>query len=142
VGTARTAKKAEEDTATLRDLKILLVEDEADGRELLSLLLERRGAVVTAAESATEALKLLAEGKFDVMISDIGLPGTDGYGLIREIRAGGLGPRDLPAVALTAFARAEDRRLALSAGFQSHVSKPVDAMELGAVIASLTGRVS
>jgi PAS domain S-box-containing protein len=141
-GKTRTSKKADEDAETLRDLKVLLVEDEADGRELLSLLLERRGAVVSAAESATEALELLAEGKFDVMISDIGLPGTDGYGLIRQIRAGGLGPRDLPAVALTAFARAEDRRLALSAGFQSHVSKPVDAMELGAVIASLTGRVS
>jgi len=136
------AKKPEEDAATLRDLKILLVEDEADGRELLSLLLERRGAVVRAAESATEALELLAEGSFDVMISDIGLPGTDGYALIRQIRARGVGPRDLPAVALTAFARAEDRRLALSAGFQSHVSKPVDATELGTVIASLTGRVS
>ncbi|HTU57969.1 MAG TPA: hybrid sensor histidine kinase/response regulator, partial [Polyangiales bacterium] len=139
---ARDAKKADEDAATLRDLKILLVEDEADGRELLSLLLERRGAVVRAAESATEALELLKEGSFDVMISDIGLPGTDGYGLIRQIRAGGLSSRDLPAVALTAFARAEDRRLAMSAGFQSHVSKPVDALELGTVIASLTGRVS
>ena len=136
------AKKPEEDATTLRDLKVLLVEDEADGRELLSLLLERRGAVVRAAENATEALELLAQGTFDVMISDIGLPGMDGYGLIRQVRASGRSPRDLPAVALTAFARAEDRRLALSAGFQSHVSKPVDALELGTVIASLTGRVS
>jgi PAS domain S-box-containing protein len=134
--------KKQEDTGTLRDLKVLLVEDEADGRELLSLLLERRGAVVQAAESATEALELLDGGSFDVLISDIGLPGTDGYGLIRQVRARGFAARDLPAVALTAFARAEDRRLALSAGFQSHVSKPVDAAELGAVIASLTGRVS
>lgn len=136
------AKKPEDDAAMLRDLKVLLVEDEADGRELLSLLLERRGAVVHAAESAAEALELLAEGNFDVLISDIGLPGTDGYGLIRQIRAQGLGPRDLPAVALTAFARVEDRRLALSAGFQSHVSKPVDASELGTVLASLTGRIT
>lgn len=139
---ADSAKRPEEETSNLRDLKVLVVEDEADGRELLSLLLERRGAVVRAAESATEALGLLAEGSFDVLISDIGLPGTDGYGLIRQIRAQGLGPRELPAVALTAFARAEDRRRALSAGFQSHVSKPVDAAELATVIASLTGRVS
>lgn len=135
-------KKPDEDSGLLRDLKVLLVEDEPDGRELLSLLLERRGALVSAAESAQEALDLLAASSFDVMISDIGLPGMDGYGLIRQVRAGGLGPRDLPAVALTAFARAEDRRLALSAGFQSHVSKPVDASELSTVIASLTGRVT
>jgi CheY-like chemotaxis protein len=136
------AKKPDEDSGLLRGLKVLLVEDEPDGRELLSLLLERRGAVVSAAESAPEALDLLAASSFDVMISDIGLPGMDGYGLIRQVRARGLGPRDLPAVALTAFARAEDRRLALSAGFQSHVSKPVDASELSTVIASLTGRVA
>jgi CheY-like chemotaxis protein len=104
--------------------------------------LERRGAVVRAAESATEALELLNKGSFDVLISDIGLPGTDGYALIRQIRARGISPRDLPAVALTAFARAEDRQLALSAGFQSHVSKPVDAAELSTVIAGLTGRVA
>jgi PAS domain S-box-containing protein len=139
---AQATKRTDEELATLRDLKVLLVEDEADGRELLSLLLERRGAVVSAAENAAEALQFLTEGSFDVMISDIGLPGTDGYALIRQVRSSGLSPRDLPAVALTAFARAEDRRLALSAGFQSHVSKPVDASELGTVIASLTGRVS
>jgi PAS domain S-box-containing protein len=141
-GKGHGAKKAEEESGALRELKVLLVEDEPDGRELLSLLLERRGAAVRAAESAAEALDLLAANSFDVMISDIGLPGMDGYGLIRQVRARGLGPRDLPAVALTAFARAEDRRLALSAGFQSHVSKPVDAAELSTVIASLTGRVA
>lgn len=139
---ANGSRKANEDAATLRALSVLLVEDEPDGRELLGLLLERRGAVVRSAENAAEALKLLGETRFDVMISDIGLPGTDGYTLIREIRAQGFDPSDLPAVALTAFARAEDRRRALSAGFQSHVSKPVDAAALSTVIASLTGRVT
>ncbi|HET8936583.1 MAG TPA: ATP-binding protein [Polyangiales bacterium] len=141
-GMGKSGKKPEEETGVLRELKVLLVEDEPDGRELLSLLLERRGASVHAADNAAEALDLLASNSFDVMISDIGLPGMDGYGLIRQVRARGLGPRELPAVALTAFARAEDRRLALSAGFQSHVSKPVDASELSTVIASLTGRVT
>lgn len=124
----------------LRDLTVLLVEDEADGRDLLALLLERHGAAVRAAESAAEALQLLSEAKFDVLISDIGLPGTDGYTLIRRVRERGLSPEELPAVALTAFARAEDRRLALNAGFQAHVSKPVDAVALSATIASLTQR--
>ena len=136
------ARKSQEDVAMLRELSVLLVEDDPDGRELLGLLLERRGAVVRAADSAAQALQLLGETRFDVMISDIGLPGTDGYALIRQIRSRGLSSRDLPAVALTAFARAEDRRLALSAGFQSHVSKPVDASELSTVIASLTGRIT
>lgn len=129
------------DTLDLRGLSVLLVEDEADARELLSLLLERRGAHVHTAENADEALQTLGKTRVDVLVSDIGLPQADGYTLIRQVRARGHSPRDLPAVALTAFARAEDRRRALVAGFQSHVTKPVDATELSTVLASLTGRV-
>ena len=74
------------------------------------------------------------------MVSDIGMPDQDGFDLIREIRGRGLGSRDLPAIALTAFARTEDRRRAMLAGFQVHVAKPVDPDELTAVVASLVGR--
>ena len=77
---------------------------------------------------------------FNVLVSDIGLPDADGYDLIREVRARGFSAKDLPAVALTAFARSEDRRRALLAGFQVHVAKPVDPDELVAVVASLVGR--
>jgi len=129
------------DVPDLHGLSVLLVEDEADARELLALLLERRGASVCTAENADEALETLGNTRVDVLVSDIGLPQSDGYALIRQVRARGHTPRDLPAVALTAFARAEDRRRALVAGFQSHVTKPVDATELSTVLASLTGRV-
>ena len=99
------------------------------------------GAKVVTAETTDQALAQLSAAEFDVLVSDIGLPESDGYALIRSVRASGKSARDLPAVALTAFARAEDRRRALVAGFQSHVTKPVDAGELSAVLASLTGRV-
>lgn len=128
-------------SADLSELRVLLVEDEADARELLALLLQRLGAKVVTAETTDQALAQLSAADFDVLVSDIGLPESDGYALIRSVLASGRSARDLPAVALTAFARAEDRRRALVAGFQSHVTKPVDAGELGAVLASLTGRV-
>lgn len=101
----------------------------------------RLGAEVISAETADQALELLGSAHFDLLVSDIGLPESDGYALIRKVRASGKSSRDLPAVALTAFARAEDRRRALVAGFQSHVTKPVDASELSTVLASLAGRV-
>jgi CheY-like chemotaxis protein len=127
--------------ADLSGLSVLLVEDEADARELLALLLQRLGAKVITTESTEQALQQLSAADVDVLVSDIGLPESDGYALIRRVRASGKTARDLPAVALTAFARAEDRRRALVAGFQSHVTKPVDAGELSMVLASLTGRV-
>jgi CheY-like chemotaxis protein len=104
-------------------------------------ILECRGAKVTAVSSGQEALNLLNAANPDVIVSDIGMPGMDGYQLIRELRnrsahEGG----SIPAVALTAFARNEDRKRALMAGFQSHVTKPVDHGELVAVIAMLTRR--
>jgi signal transduction histidine kinase len=117
-------------TGKLAGLRILAVDDEEDTRELLVVVLEQQGATVDAAASCSEALALLERSSPDVLVSDIGLPGADGYELIRTLRAReGAGTR-LPAIALTAYARREDRRLALEAGFQAHVAKPVDPVEL------------
>ena len=118
-----------------------MVDAEPDTRALLKLLLQHCDAVVTTAASASEALEALRGAKPDVVISDIGMPGVDGYALIRMLRA--LPPNeggDIPAVALTAYARSDDRTRALLSGFQSHVAKPVEAMELVATLASLAHR--
>jgi CheY-like chemotaxis protein len=120
------------------------VDDEADARELVTVLLKQFGARVTATASVAEALAALRQGESgqrpDVIISDIGMPDEDGYMLIRRVRQ--LPPEEggrIPAVALTAFERASDRVRALSAGFQFHVPKPVEPEELAMVIANLTG---
>jgi CheY-like chemotaxis protein len=126
------------DNAQLRGLRILVVEDEPDGRELAERLLTEHGCVVVAVDSAQAALEAIAAEQPDILISDIGLPGEDGYSLIQRIRQ--LNRADggaLPAIALTAFARSEDRTRALLAGFQAHVAKPVDTAELLATVASL-----
>ena len=120
-------------------LRILVVDDSADGRALTSLLLTQAGASVTAVGSVRDALQALAVERPDVLVSDIGLPDEDGYALIRHIRQheaehGGF----LPAVALTGYARAEDRARVLAAGFQAHVTKPVEPVELTAAIAVVT----
>jgi CheY-like chemotaxis protein len=127
----------------LTGLKILIVDDEIDAANVVRRLLTHRGAHVTTASSAQEALSAINGDRPDVIVSDIGMPNMDGYQLIREIRLrsadqGGT----IPAVALTAFARSEDRRRALLAGFQNHVTKPVDPGELLAVIAMLSGRTA
>jgi CheY-like chemotaxis protein len=123
----------------LGGVKVLVVDDEADARALLMEILAGRGAEVRVASSMAEALSLLNEWRPDVLISDIGMPNGSGYDLIREVRRrDALGTR-LPAVALTAYARTEDRVQALSAGFHMHVPKPIEPKELLAVIASLTG---
>jgi CheY-like chemotaxis protein len=125
----------------LEGLTILTVDDEKDIAHVLRLFLENRGAKVIIAHSAQEALKLLDSTEPHVIISDVGMPGIDGYQLMREIRSRGANRGgSIPAVALTAFARSEDRKRALLAGFQNHVAKPVDRGELLAVIAMLTGR--
>jgi CheY-like chemotaxis protein len=96
---------------------------------------------VTTAPSAAEALALIESGRPDVLVSDIGMPGEDGYALIRKVRAlGAARGGNVPAIALTAYARAEDRVKAILAGFQHHVVKPVEPGELIAMVASLTGR--
>ena len=120
-------------------LRILVVDDNTDGRALTSLVLTQAGASVKAAASAREALQMLDGERPDVLVSDIGLPDEDGFGLIRRIRQyeaehGGF----LPAVALTGYARAEDRDRSLAAGYQAHVPKPVDPAQLAAAIATIT----
>ena len=122
-------------------LRVLVVDDEVDARSLLSTMLERCGAQVVAVGSAREGLESLENWKPDVLIADIGMPVEDGYGLIKKVRAlpkerGG----QTPALALTAYARTEDRVRALSEGYQVHLAKPVDRFELAAVVTSLGHR--
>ncbi len=125
----------------LDGLRVLVVDDEPDARTLVTAVLEGHGAHVTTASSAGEALNEVERNRPDVMVSDIGMPGEDGYSLIRKVRGStGGGVKAIPAVALTAFARMEDRTRAIFAGFQSHVAKPVDPEELLMVVASLAGR--
>ncbi len=128
--------------SVLEGLKILIVDDEADARQMLEQLLKSYGAEVTAAGSAADALEILNRQNLDLLISDIGMPETDGYWLIRRVRELKLGADGkLPAIALTAYAQTQDRLRALSAGFQHHISKPVEPAELTTTIASLTGRL-
>jgi CheY-like chemotaxis protein len=125
----------------LEGLKVLVVDDEDDTRELLSIGLKQCGAEVTVAGSVKEALKAIEEARPEILISDIGMPGEDGYELIKKVRAlpAGSGGK-IPAIALTAYARTEDRLRALRTGYQMHVPKPVELAELTAVIASLVQR--
>jgi len=118
--------------------RILVVDDEADARDLLAQILGQAGADVIVAGSADEALETLRRWRPDVLVSDIGMPGDDGYVLIRKVRALGAGEGgQVRALALTAYARSEDRALALEAGFHTHIAKPVDPLELTALIAGL-----
>ena len=124
-------------SAMLDGVRVLVVDDEGDARLLMKRLLEGRHASVTTVGSAAAAIEVLRDTAFDVLVSDIGMPGEDGYSLIRRVRSMESNCRDLPAVALTAYARAEDRARALTAGFQAHVTKPVEAAELVAAVAGL-----
>jgi signal transduction histidine kinase len=119
----------------LAQVKLLVVEDDEDARDLLVTVLKQQGALVEQAGSADEALARLAEFDADVLLSDIGLPGEDGYALIRAVRARGIPSERLPAIALTAYSRREDQRLALEAGFQAHVAKPVEPAVMVAAVA-------
>jgi CheY-like chemotaxis protein len=104
------------------------------------MVLEHAGAEVTSAASVSEALGCLERLTPDAVVSDIGMPGEDGYSLMRRLRSTGAGAiRDLPAVALTAYAQADDRKKALAAGFQVHVSKPIEPLELIEAIRRLIG---
>jgi PAS domain S-box-containing protein len=124
----------------LRDLRVLVVDDDTDSRELVSRVLRDRNASVTVAESAPDALSLLEKGAFDVLISDIGMPGMDGYQFIRRLRESSWSTSSVPAVALSAYARSEDRVKAMLCGFQTHSSKPIEPEELVATVAGLAGR--
>jgi CheY-like chemotaxis protein len=125
----------------LAGLRVLLVEDDVDARESLRLLLELGGAAVTAVGSAREALRALVQSTPDVLLSDLSMPGEDGYALIRKVRALASDPAArVPAAAVTARTSLEDRHRALTEGFQGYVPKPVDAAEVTAVVARLGGR--
>jgi CheY-like chemotaxis protein len=125
---------------TLTGLRLLIVDDDRDSRELLRHVLTDRGAEVSSAESSAEALELIERVRPDVLVSDIGMPGEDGYALIRRIRGSGAEFARIPAIALTAYARTEDRIRAIQAGYQVHLSKPVEPIELLAVINSVVQR--
>jgi CheY-like chemotaxis protein len=121
---------------------VLLVEDNPDTLDMLKFIFDESGAEVITATSVDEALDALERFKPDALVSDIAMPDRDGYDLIREIRSrepdrGG----NIPAVAVTAYARAEDRVRALTAGFQMHITKPISPDELITVVASLTGHI-
>jgi CheY-like chemotaxis protein len=129
---------------TLSDLsgvRVLVVDDEPDARELVRrLLVECKADVVTAGD-ARAAIAIVKDEPPHVLVTDIGMPGTDGYMLLKELRARGSGHGGaIPAIALTAFARSEDRTRALRAGFLAHVAKPVEPSELVATVASVLGR--
>jgi PAS domain S-box-containing protein len=126
-----------ENSAQLNGVRVIAVDDDADARLLLQAVLESRGAEVKVCESAAEALESIDRFEPHILVSDIGMPDEDGYSLIKKIRATEGSFRRIPAVALTAFARVEDRLKALSAGFNMHVPKPVEPLELTMVIASL-----
>ena len=121
-------------------VRILVVDDEPDARRALTRALQTVGAFVTAASGVAEAIALLPQTNPEVLLSDLAMPDEDGFDLIRMVRRGGRTVRDLPAVALTAFADRHTRREAMLAGFQTHVAKPIDPHELVEVVASLVGR--
>lgn len=126
----------------LRGVRVLFVDDEADSLELIAFALKRVGASVTTATNAGEALNALTQFPIDILLSDVGMSDIDGYMLMREIRA--LSPEQggtIPAIALTAYAAELDQQRALSAGFQVHLSKPVDLDRLVEAIAQVVGEV-
>ena len=128
------------DCPSMSGIKVLAVDDEPDSLRMVARVLELCGCVVVTAASASEALELIKRERPDVLVSDIGMPQEDGYALLHKVRS--LRPEEggnTPAIALTAFARSEDRRRAMLAGFQMHVSKPVESAELMAVVANVAG---
>ncbi|HEU4477847.1 MAG TPA: PAS domain S-box protein, partial [Pyrinomonadaceae bacterium] len=130
--------EAESEPVRLDDLRILIVDDEDDTLDLVTMELTERGARTTAVSSAKEALELLSKNGFDVLISDIAMPEIDGYKLMREVRKMETSKEQrIPAVALTAYASVQDRMRAILAGFNTHVAKPVEANELVTVVAGL-----
>jgi PAS domain S-box-containing protein len=125
---------------SLDGVRVLVVDDEADALELIRRVLQTQGALVTTARSGEEALRLLGSHTPDALISDIGMPGMDGYQFMRRMRAAEPKERRMPALALTAFARPEDRKNAILAGYHAHLAKPFDMAELAIVVAGLVGR--
>jgi signal transduction histidine kinase len=129
--------EGESELEHLNGIHVLIVEDDADSRTVLAVLLQRLGALVEAVGSAREAYERVSHRRPDVMVSDIGMPDEDGYSLIRRVRLMG-GERKLPAIALTAYARSQDAEMALSAGYDRHLPKPVAPVDLIRAIKSVT----
>lgn len=139
---SHSAENNRADFQSLNGLRVLLVDDEPEARQIISTVISRTGAEVKTCESVGEALETLSHWKPDVLMSDIAMPGEDGYSLITKIRAlphekGG----DIPAAAFSAYARDEDRKRALDAGYQMHIAKPVSSGQLVTMIARLAGRI-
>lgn len=126
-----------QNTSPLEGLQILVLDDETDARDFLTVMLEEYGARVTGVASVAEAKSAIAALPIDIIISDIAMPGEDGYALIRQVRARG---ESIPAIAVTAYARSEDARKALAEGFHLHLAKPIEPDRLVKAIAHLTGR--
>ncbi len=129
-----------EAVADLQGLRIVVVEDDHEAREVLAMILRERGATVVQASDYADGLRRIGDARPDILISDIGMAGSDGYALIREVRRQERGSARLPAIALTAFARPRDRQLALEAGFDAHCAKPLDTAELIAAVRRLVVR--
>jgi CheY-like chemotaxis protein len=128
------------DATTLSGVRVLVVDDDPDAREMIRVILSAAGAVVLTAESALEALSVIGAQSPDVLISDLAMPGMDGFELIRRVRALAGPQKNMPATALTAFARSEDRARALRCGFANHLAKPIDPVQLIEAVSSLLQR--
>ena len=140
-GHGRASSHADSTSHVLDGLVVLVVDDEPDARELLQHFLESAGARTTLAANVDDAMQALSNGdRPDIIVSDIGLPDRDGYEFIRRVRRLRGAVADVPAAAVTALSRSEDRRRALMAGYQTHLAKPIDENELVAVVATLAGR--
>ena len=127
----------------LTDIHVLAVDDDPDALRLLKEILEAVDATVTTATSSRAALEIVATDRPDVLIADLGMPLMDGFELIQRLRASGApAVRDIPAAALTAYARSEDRAKALKSGFEMHLAKPIDPAELIAAVKALARRRS
>ena len=133
-------EKSPSDSARLDEIRVLVVDDDADACAAMEQILESLGAAVRTTLNVADAISELDRFNPQVLVSDLGMPDHDGFELIRKVRAAGYSHQTLPAIAVTALARPEDRRRALLAGYQVHLSKPIDGSELTAVIATLTGR--
>jgi CheY-like chemotaxis protein len=130
-----------EPQSPLKGVHVLLVDDDQDTLELLSAALRQRQATVTAVSSAREAIAAIRTSHPDVLVSDIAMPGEDGYGLIQRVRAMDLDHgKAIPAVAITAYAKEEDRQRAFSSGYQHYLSKPVELSELVSAVADAARR--
>ena len=123
----------------LSGIRVLLVDDDADTLDLLGAALTQASAVVTTATSAGDAIQAFGVAEFDVIVSDIAMPGEDGYQLIQRIRKSGFDRGTIPAVAITAYAKDEDREKAFSAGYQSFLAKPI---ELSDLVTAITAAVA